>query len=787
MNRLRNLITGNSDEPDRNQNNNSKNNNTQSSSQSWNSKYGYNSNNRSNKNSKQQSRYKDDDLYLSDDDDWGMSTLRESDRYDQGVQGIPRAGHGSGSGERRSSSAFWDQSYVSEEGGMMHGESDGGGTEMPPGSSKSKNGKGLQEWEREAMMRDNLDGAFEIGNDDYYHSDTCHDHSASEENNAYAEVQEDIRSLEENEDDAASQSTTSSNKEEVVNAYRDYLKSIRDGGFESYLDTPDDAGMADTDTDFDNIAIGSSSTSPTAVDNGGYPESPGGDTDHGEDEAIDRVLDIEEERVSGSLYGDLYGVHDMRSATSPYSAWRAKAKALLQQEEERDRADAVSPSRQMLSKFRRKRSNGKNNGVGTPQKLGYDESRDDEEPALTEKLYRYKTELFQHPKFRGACIGICLMLALAAGLSYYGDKTADKKERDEEEMMANVGIPPKTVGNKQQQPNLLNPNLGPSDAIKNSIGTFDPMWYDRRSGWEGITFRDAINFCASKSSNNPRVPCPYEVYCSDGPSGGPYNGEKQNGEQWSPVSNGANQWVQVGDMFTCKRYTDLHDGKKPDWGITGISLEHDHGAGGITQNIMCCVDLYNLHSLNPFTEWDKQGVIDHVEGDSSQETAISAVVNVEDAQTEKYADEGNVAMASQTNSNNNNNSNYLDIQKREKAVIAAFQPIWFSSAHGWTGTSYEDGINFCESYNHMVLCPYAAYCPNGRAQPALPGSMITDLDGEEWVPANGPMNTWVQIGTVDGEESTKCTLHHELLGERPQWGIDGTREDVKHHIMCCLM
>ena len=182
---------------------------------------------------------------------------------------------------------------------------------------------------------------------------------------------------------------------------------------------------------------------------------------------------------------------------------------------------------------------------------------------------------------------------------------------------------------------------------------------------EGITFRDAINFCASKSSNNPRVPCPYEVYCSDGPSGGPYNGEKQNGEQWSPVSNGANQWVQVGDMFTCKRYTDLHDGKKPDWGITGISLEHDHGAGGITQNIMCCVDLYNLHSLNPFTEWDKQGVIDHVEGDSSQETAISAVVNVEDAQTEKYADEGNVAIASQTNSNNNNNSNYL-IYKNEK-------------------------------------------------------------------------------------------------------------------------
>merc|ERR1719232_710230 len=78
--------------------------------------------------------------------------------------------------------------------------------------------------------------------------------------------------------------------------------------------------------------------------------------------------------------------------------------------------------------------------------------------------------------------------------------------------------------------------------------------------------------------------------------------------------------------------------------------------------------------------------------------------------------------------------NDIDSQKREKAVIAAFQPIWFSSAHGWSGASYEDAILFCESYNHMVLCPYAAYCPLGRGMPALPGSMTTEMDGEEWVP-----------------------------------------------------
>ena len=64
-------------------------------------------------------------------------------------------------------------------------------------------------------MRDNLDGAFEVGNDDYLRSDTHHDHVASENNNAYAHVQEDICFLEENEDTAPPQSTTSSNKEYI--------------------------------------------------------------------------------------------------------------------------------------------------------------------------------------------------------------------------------------------------------------------------------------------------------------------------------------------------------------------------------------------------------------------------------------------------------------------------------------------------------------------------------------------------------------------------------------------
>mmetsp|Transcript_32610 Transcript_32610/g.68553 ORF Transcript_32610/g.68553 Transcript_32610/m.68553 type:complete len:774 (+) Transcript_32610:210-2531(+) len=773
MNHLRNFLNGSSNNDDdndqaidHNQRNGRHNNNQQS--------YGYGNNNRTSKKLQYNDNH-NDDLYLSDDDDWGMSAFSATQTTTRDNDNDDDHRHYDGShydGERRSSSAFWDQS--SSNNAM--------GEEILGVGGSGSGSRGLQEWEREAMMRDSLDDdAFEMGktNDDYYHDNSDHhgkrsQRDTTQQQDAYDEVQEDIRSLETDEeggiDDNAS--SASSSKEEVVTAYRDYLKSIRDGGFESYLDKEEVEGGG-----MDNANIQNSNSA--------------GNDYHHEDEALERVLDIEEERATSSIYGDMYGVHDMRSSTndedtgnSPYSAWRAKAKALLRQEQERERGRAASPSRQILDRFRRKRSSNSNGNNTTStsspqqeQKYGYDH---------LEKLYSYRPAVMQHPRFRGACIGMCLVLSLAVGLSYYGGEKRATTTGDEGTPV--LAIPPETssVPNEidQSKNNYKNPQLGPSDAIINALQTFDPTWYDRRSGWEGITFTNAVDFCATHEN---RVPCPYEIYCNeakeDGP-GAPYRGNRPNGEQWSPISNGANQWVQVGGMFTCQRYTDLHDDKKPDWGITGISTEHEHGAGGITQNVMCCVDVYQIGSLDPFTEWGKQGLGDednHVEADDTKETTDSAVVNIAEdsnAESEKNPNEGNVAIMSEDN---------VSSQKREKAVIAAFQPIWFSSAHGWSGTSYEDAILFCESYNNMVLCPYAGYCPNGRGNPALPGSMVTELDGEEWVPANGPMNTWVQIGTIDAEENTRCTLHHDILGERPQWGIDGTRTDVKHHIMCCLM
>jgi len=671
----------------------------------------------------------DDDLYLSDDDDeWGMSALSTAQTSLRDESG-------------RSSSAFWDQKSPNKQ------KSSSRGPPPPVASNRS----GLQEWEREAMMRDHLDDAFEIGDDNYYHSDSGKSYEKNSRA-AYDEVQEDLTSLEEAGDDNSSQN---SNAEDVANAYRDYLKSIRDGGFESYLTSDDEYGTPDF----------------TKNDNSNSSEI---------DQTTELGLDIEEERHQ-SLYGDLYGVRDVRSSDSPYKAWRAKAKILLQKGEERE-AKLDSPSQRILDKFRRKRNRNGSVGVNRRGERNNNQSsrRDGryENGSRLEGYYSYKSAVLQNPKFQRTTFLVCLILGLSAGLSYY---------IKQDEMKEEVSIPPKPGNdgssmtaipqNNQQQPhknqNQNQPNVQ-VDAITNAIRTFDPTWYSRMTGWEGITYADAQQFCTTRN----RVLCAYEMYCIDGPNGLPYGGIRPNGEQWAPVSNGENQYVQVGDQFTCKRYTDLHDKKKPEWGLTGLAPEHDHGAGGITQNILCCQDVSNLIS-NPVTEWGGQDAIENEEEDRTQETTNSVMVNVEesDIESNRSPNDGDKAKVS---------DNDLT-QEREKAVIAAFRPIWFASEHGWSSGSYEDAVNFCESYNHMVLCPYAAYCPNGPGTPPIPGSMILQSDGEEWVPANGPMNTWIQVGTIDGMDDTKCTLHHELLGERPKWGTDTSRPDVKHHLMCCLM
>lgn len=435
------------------------------------------------------SNFNHDNLYLSDDDDddddWGMSAFSATHKSNNAKKNHrhhyydaadddddfeyeqQRRGHQKKYGHRSSSSsAFWDQISINDE--SFRGN--------------NNNGRGL-------TPRENLDDA--LFNGQKYVSYYDQRRSRAGDSTAEEEVREDIRSLEhenpggygEDEDDNVS--STSSNKEEVANAYRDYLKSIRDGGFESYLDNTTN----NTEGGKSNINVD-------------------------EDGALERVLDMEEERASGSIYSDLYGVHDVRGmANSPYSEWRAKAKALLRQEEILDKnrimgdgkISSSSPSRKILDRFRRKRSAGSSGGGGNNRihkrnnnnaYAGEDDGHvDTQDTRILGRFYGYRVAVFCSPLFRGICVLLCLFLGFGVGISYYMQNPTHEESNSTTSGVA--GGTTEINSGAEQSNSSQHKNSRPSDAILNALSTFEPVWFDRRTGWEVREYLSLISSCVA--------------------------------------------------------------------------------------------------------------------------------------------------------------------------------------------------------------------------------------------------------------------------------------------------
>ena len=76
--------------------------------------------------------------------------------------------------------------------------------------------------------------------------------------------------------------------------------------------------------------------------------------------------------------------------------------------------------------------------------------------------------------------------------------------------------------------------------------TFQPIWYDRKRGWNGTAYLQSYEFCATveTSPSEKRVPCPYVAYCPLGAGYAPSGGVKgeESGVQWAPVLDSENSW-----------------------------------------------------------------------------------------------------------------------------------------------------------------------------------------------------------------------------------------------------
>lgn len=182
---------------------------------------------------------------------------------------------------------------------------------------------------------------------------------------------------------------------------------------------------------------------------------------------------------------------------------------------------------------------------------------------------------------------------------------------------------------------------------------YNPIWYDRSSGWMGLTYDDAFAFCSEKGSNHDI--CPYEVICPGGALNLPYGGAKSERDgSWAPINTPFNSWVEVGDRQTCVRYQNLNPKDHPSWGLTGEDDED------LTRHIMCC---------------DMTGAEDGGAGGAHSEDSIALA--------------------------------YGEVMDR-------YAPKWFDRSEGWDGRTYTDAITFCASIDSYIPCPYDACKCTGR-------------------------------------------------------------------------
>ena len=211
------------------------------------------------------------------------------------------------------------------------------------------------------------------------------------------------------------------------------------------------------------------------------------------------------------------------------------------------------------------------------------------------------------------------------------------------------------------------------------------------------------------------------------PSGG-YDGTE---EAWAAIIDAPNAWVQIGSYEknsinnSCMKYTSLHT-TPPLWGLLGDDTTD------WTPHIMCCKEPDN-HIIP---------------GMEPMEVAVAT-------------------------------------SKIEQEVLAQMDPVWFSSKHGYSGTTHQDAVAFCKSIGDMSLCPKTAYCASQSDSQTKLFLQKDPYAGEQWAPAASEFGTnreyWISIG----QTPSTCATHEDLMLPQPEWTNDGSRQELKQHVLCC--
>ncbi|KAL7529104.1 hypothetical protein ACHAXR_002796, partial [Thalassiosira sp. AJA248-18] len=223
----------------------------------------------------------------------------------------------------------------------------------------------------------------------------------------------------------------------------------------------------------------------------------------------------------------------------------------------------------------------------------------------------------------------------------------------------------------------------PTTEEQQVMDELHPVWYGRKDGYHGTTHTEATSFCSTIADMHL---CPRVAYCPNGPGSSKpifLHQDAFEGEQWAPVATEGTEGA-------------LDQNK---WVLIGSVNDH---AG-------TCMAYDQIHSGEE-PEWELDG-----------------------SRTELKE---NILCCPSPN----------NLVKKQD-TLKLLDPIWLDESHGWNGGSHNDAMEFCESLDHRMLCPYSAYCPYGRGQPVM-GGHTQDFNSfdEQWAPVFGKENNWVMVG-----------------------------------------
>ncbi|CAB9518221.1 Similarities with uniprot P08640 Saccharomyces cerevisiae YIR019c STA1 [Seminavis robusta] len=228
--------------------------------------------------------------------------------------------------------------------------------------------------------------------------------------------------------------------------------------------------------------------------------------------------------------------------------------------------------------------------------------------------------------------------------------------------------------------------------------------------------------------------------CPSGSSSWPYFGI-QDGDQWTPVSDYRNGWIQVGShpvVSTCSLHRETYG--DPDWGLDEFEKK-----AWEANYVLCSMKIF-------------------VYGP----TETSHVNSYDQARNFCVAKGGSLPASSDICP-----SDGSELWRKEWGDIHMFGPSETSSlAIGWTAAQ-----DFCNS-NGGTLASIKDICPPDGGTNSTPVTGIQSTAEDQWAPISERENQWVNVGVG---QSAACTFHG---GAAPEITGQGRHHGWGNYVFC---